>query len=307
MLEAFDFWHRRGEATDTMTTASTTDTATFTADWQRWHDARERSRRDPKGFFAIVGLFWLGDSPIALDGAPGAWSSVDGQVRVDLADGEWLRLDGERITGHHEFAPIPERGGLLLAFPGGHLEIAKRGGHDIARPRLDDAVFLSDYRGTPAYEPDPAWRIDATFHPFAEPKPVTVGAAIDGLQHVYDSPGELELTIGGETVRLTAFPGADGGLLVLFADATSGVTTYSALRSVAVAAPDADGRTTIDFNRAVNLPCAYTDFATCPLPPHENRLSVAIEAGERIPAERVEGVTIDDGIVLPERPAANGS
>jgi len=73
--------------------------------------------------------------------------------------------------------------------------------------------------------------------------------------------------------------------MVLFTDATSGVTTYAANRSLRVT-PEADGAVLLDFNRASNLPCAYTDLATCPLPPQENRLSVAIEAGERIPHER---------------------
>ncbi|MNY79555.1 hypothetical protein D3C86_2202340 [compost metagenome] len=72
---------------------------------------------------------------------------------------------------------------------------------------------------------------------------------------------------------------------MLFTDATSGKTTYAANRSLTVA-PAADGTARLDFNRAVNLPCAYTDLATCPLPPAENRLAVAIEAGEQIPYER---------------------
>lgn len=63
------------------------------------------------------------------------------------------------------------------------------------------------------------------------------------------------------------------------------MTTYAANRSLQVDAPDADGNVTLDFNRATNLPCAYTDFATCPLPPAENRLPVAVEAGEKIPYE----------------------
>jgi hypothetical protein len=74
-------------------------------------------------------------------------------------------------------------------------------------------------------------------------------------------------------------------LHILFTDATSGVTTYAANRSLRVPAPDADGTVILDFNRATNLPCAYTEFATCPLPPAENRLPVAVEAGEQIPHE----------------------
>ena len=76
------------------------------------------------------------------------------------------------------------------------------------------------------------------------------------------------------------------GLFALFTDATSGVTTYGACRSLFVAAPAEDGAVLLDFNRATNLPCAYTDLATCPLPPADNRLAVAIEAGELLPYER---------------------
>jgi uncharacterized protein (DUF1684 family) len=75
-------------------------------------------------------------------------------------------------------------------------------------------------------------------------------------------------------------------LIVLFTDATSGVTTYAANRALQLEAPGPDGRVVLDFNRATNLPCAYTDLATCPLPPPENRLPVPIEAGEKIPDER---------------------
>ena len=98
-------------------------------------------------------------------------------------------------------------------------------------------------------------------------------------------PGEVEFEAGGQTLRLTAFNGqTPGSLFILFTDTTSGVTTYPANRSLPVPAPDGDGRVTLDFNRAVNLPCAYTEFATCPLPPAGNRLPVAVEAGEKSPA-----------------------
>ena len=74
----------------------------------------------------------------------------------------------------------------------------------------------------------------------------------------------------------------DGDLLVLFSDETAGVTTHPAVRSLSIQAPTA-GEVTLDFNRAVNLPCAYTPYATCPYPPLENRLPIAVTAGERLP------------------------
>lgn len=124
------------------------------------------------------------------------------------------------------------------------------------------------------------------YRPFDEPTDVTVGSVVEGLQHVYAAPGVVEFEIDGQPLALTAFNGhAPGSLHILFTDATSGVTTYAANRSLQVAAPGSDGTVILDFNRAANLPCAYTKFATCPLPPTGNRLPVAIEAGELIPYE----------------------
>jgi hypothetical protein len=125
--------------------------------------------------------------------------------------------------------------------------------------------------------------VPGRYLPYREPRDVAVGSVVDGLKHVYQAPGMVEFTLDGYSLRLTAFNGgAPGSLHILFTDATSGVTTYQASRSLPVAAPGEDGAVTLDFNRAVNLPCAYTEFATCPLPPPENRLPVAVEAGELI-------------------------
>jgi uncharacterized protein (DUF1684 family) len=97
----------------------------------------------------------------------------------------------------------------------------------------------------------------------------------------------VEFTLNGRDFSLTAFPGPEtGSLFILFTDATSGVTTYPANRSLQLPSPTADGTVVLDFNRAANLPCAYTDLATCPLPPAENRLPVAVDAGDKIPYER---------------------
>lgn len=278
-----------------MTTTATADLDrdAFVQAWEDWHRAHEERRNAPLGFHAITELAWLGPAPVRLTGAPGLWSAdADGPV-VDLADGESLSLDGEQITGRHAFGVIPERASVNVGFlddgVAGSIEIAQRGGHTIARPRRSDHPFLSEYAGTPAYEPDPRWRVEARFVPFDPPVPTEVGAAVDGLTHVYDAVGRLEFTWGDGSFALTAFPGHGSGLLVLFTDATSGRTTYAANRSVAVDLPGEDGWTTIDFTRATNLPCAYTDFATCPLPPRENRLTIDVEAGEKTPLSRVRG------------------
>ncbi|MFF3934987.1 DUF1684 domain-containing protein [Streptomyces phaeofaciens] len=263
------------------------DRTGFAQEWEEWHRQKEEVLAGPHGFLAITSLRWLAPEPARFDDAPGAWSSTAEGVVVDLAEGEELTVDGTVVRGRHAFGVIAERDSVYAAAGDTLIEVAKRGGHDIVRPRHPDNALRTSFTRTPAYDPDPRWVRQGRFVAYPQPRPVTVGAAVEGLEHVYDSPGQVEFELEGETHRLTAFNGkAPGSLTVLFTDATSGVTTYAANRSLQIAPPDSEGHVTVDFNRAGNLPCAYTDLATCPLPPTENRLPVAVEAGERIPLER---------------------
>ena len=285
-------------STSDTTAAHERETSSFTADWRRWHEDHERRRADPGGFLAITGLYWITERNQRVPEVPGIWRLGDYGPVVELDDDEHLRIDGIELSGIHEWAEIAERGGVIAEHDGGLLEIARRGGRHILRPRRGDHAYLSRYSGTPVYEADLEWRREAFYRPFDAPRPTEVGAAVDGLTHVYDAPGVLEFTVGNTNHRLTAFSGrTPGELFVLFTDETSGVTTYAANRSLQVPAPDGEGRTVLDFNRAVNLPCAYTDFATCPLPPGENHLSFAVTAGEKVPEERVEGRLVEVGLV----------
>jgi uncharacterized protein (DUF1684 family) len=278
-------------STETISTdnaAPAIDRATFGTAWEAWHAAHETQRASEHGFLAITGLHFLTEEPQRFADAPGAWSATAAGPVVDLADGEELSVDAGPLTGRHAFGPIAERDGLNVVAGDAVIEVAKRGGHIIVRPRHPDTAFRAAYRGTPTYLPNPRWVAAARFLSFETPREVTVDAAVEGLQHVYEAPGELEFELRGETFRLTVFNGhTPGSFLVLFTDATSGITTYAANRALSVDAPDASGATTLDFNRAVNLPCAYTDYATCPLPPAENRLPIGIEAGEKTPLDRI--------------------
>lgn len=263
------------------------DRAAFLKDWQAWHEQREKQLADPHGFLAVTGLSWLSDDPVPVPGAPGKWWSDAEGAHVDLGEGEELVVAGEAVTGRYDFGVIPERGGIDAAFGDAVIEVAKRGGRDIVRPRHPDNPLRLGFREVPVYPPNPRWALVARYLPFDAPRPTTVGSAIEGLQHVYDAPGELEFEYRGEAFRLTAFASDHGDrLTVLFTDATSGLTTYAACRVLSLAPPGDDGLVDLDFNRAANLPCAFTDLATCPLPPPENRLPIGIEAGEKTPHER---------------------
>jgi uncharacterized protein (DUF1684 family) len=263
------------------------DIEAFIRDWREWHSRQEARLADPHGFLAITSLHWLRDTQQRFDDAPGQWSAGPDGVRVVLAPGEQLVVDGSPVQGEHNFGVIAERGSVFPASGDAVIEVARRGGHDILRPRHPGNPLRVEFTGTPAYEPDPRWAVTGLYTPFDEPRPTTVGAAVAGLEHVYDAPGRILFELEGRALSLTAFNGyAPGSLMVLFTDATSGITTYAANRSLRIDPPAADGTVWLDFNRAANLPCAYTDLATCPLPPAENRLPIAVEAGEKIPRER---------------------
>ncbi|WP_280350202.1 DUF1684 domain-containing protein [Nocardia abscessus] len=267
--------------------AAPTPTDAFIADWQDWHRGQEARLAAPHGFLAITNLHWLTETPQRFPDAPGSWSTDAEGVTVVLDDGDELVIEGTAVRGRYVFGIIPERGGVDAVWRDAVIEVAKRGGHDIVRPRHPGNSLRTAFQGTPAYAPHPRWVVAGRYVPFAQPRPTTVGAAVEGLEHVYDAPGQIEFELEGRPLRLTAFDGKDpGSLTVLFTDETSGVTTYAANRVLHLAPPAGDGTVRLDFNRAANLPCAYTDLATCPLPPTENRLPVAIEAGEKIPFER---------------------
>ncbi len=262
------------------------DPGEFAAAWRAWHAGHEARRADPHGFLAITSLHWLTGTPQRFTDAPGAWHTGPDGVWVRLVGDEYLVVDGTTVRGRYSFGVMPERGGVTVSWGKIEIEVAKRGGRDIIRPRHPDTWLRLKFAGTPAYLPDPRWVITGRYLPFRQPRPVTVAAAAAGLRHVYDAPGQVEFELAGRSLRLTAFPGAEpGGLTVLFADATSGFTTYPASRVLQLGPPGPDGQVVLDFNRAANPPCAYTDLATCPLPPPENRLPVAIEAGEKTPYE----------------------
>ncbi|KQW53169.1 hypothetical protein ASC77_02405 [Nocardioides sp. Root1257] len=232
----------------------------FEVEWHSWHDEREMRLRDPRGWLAITAIHWLSDAPERFDDVPGAWSGDGSGATVRLDAGESLEVDGVVLgPGSHLLGPLDEDG-LTVTFGDAVAQVADRDGRPIVRPRHADSPNLNAYRGTPCYPPDPAWVLPARF--------------VDD---------EVVFTYAGAEHRLVAWPEDDGCLWILFRDATSGVTTYPANRQLLTAPPAPDGAVELDLNRAINMPCAYTDFATCPLPPAANTLPFAVEAGEQIP------------------------
>jgi uncharacterized protein (DUF1684 family) len=259
------------------------DPSKFAAQWERWHRAHEVQRARAHGFLAVTGMHWLTLDPQRFDDAPGSWSSDDDGVRVELADGEELVVGHDRVRGDHHFKDVDELG-IQASFGNAIVEVCRRDGHFMIRPRHPDHVVRTTYAGTPAFPASVDWVVRGTLTRRDPPRSITVAANVEGLTHVYESPGEVAFTLAGQSLRLVAFNGEEAGeLFIVFTDATAGETTYAACRFLTVDAPGPEGYVTMDFNRATNPPCAYTDFATCPLPPTENHLKVPVEAGEKRP------------------------
>ncbi|WP_066586561.1 DUF1684 domain-containing protein [Cellulomonas timonensis] len=262
------------------------DRAAFAAEWEAWHAAREEYFRAPHGWVAITALHWLTSDSATLDGVPGRWSSVDGTVRIEAAASDGVTLpDGSTVDGAAELTPVEGAPGLAVRAGDLLLEVARRTGHDIVRVHDPKATQLAEFAGIPTFAPDPAWAVQARLDRYDAAQTVTTGAVVDGLEHHHTAIGTVTFTLGGVDQSLIVFDG-NHGASVLFRDATSGVTTYPGARTLALGPVAEDGTLTLDFNRAANLPCGLTQFATCPVAPAQNTLTVAVEAGEKWVAGR---------------------
>jgi uncharacterized protein (DUF1684 family) len=150
--------------------------------------------------------------------------------------------------------------------------------------RLKDGAspLVQNFVGMEYFDVTPAWRIEARFEPHDPPLTITI-PNVFGTLGEEESPGAMVFEVDGTTYRLDMWRDSDDpeNYFTAFGDTTNAGSTYGAGRFLWVDAPDAWGRTVVDFNRAYNPPCAFSPFATCPLPPAQNRLPLAIAAGER--------------------------
>ncbi|MDL5365576.1 DUF1684 domain-containing protein [Xanthomonas sp. NCPPB 2654] len=267
----------------------------FLADQQRWREQRRQELQAPDGWTSLVGLHWLELKEHYIGSGPGSGirlavgparmalvSRVDGQVFLTPEPGAALRMDGKplqrrtRLYSDHDATPS------VVEFDDGKgkLSLIARGGRYALRVKHADAPTRLGFAGLSDWPPAESWRIRGRFVPNAPGKTLPI---VDIIGVTTESPnaGALEFERDGKRLRLEAIGEPGRPLFVVFADRTSGRGSYPAGRFLDVPAPNADGSVVLDFNRAYNPPCAFTPFATCPLPPPENRLDLAVEAGEK--------------------------
>jgi uncharacterized protein (DUF1684 family) len=164
------------------------------------------------------------------------------------------------------------------------LYLIERGGRLAFRVKDSESAGRRSFRGLDWYPVSEAYRIRGRFVPYDPPRKIPI-ANVLGTVEPMESPGYVAFTVSGREVKLDAVleePDAKE-LFLIFKDATAGKDTYPAGRFLYAEMPK-DGEVVLDFNKAYSPPCAFTSFATCPLPPRQNRLAVRIEAGEKKPA-----------------------
>jgi uncharacterized protein (DUF1684 family) len=198
-------------------------------------------------------------------------------------------------SGEHSWN-LDSLGDAEIIFDGLKVELVLRGGSPVVRPRDPNAAMLKEFSGVQTFDYNPDFRVEAQLEKTATPIEVVVGSVVQGLTHAYVSQGFLTFEYSGENYQLTAFDKSNSeDLLIYFKDDTSGKSTYSTGRSVTAYAQN-DGTYIIDFNFSGNFPCAYTDFATCPIAPPENKLPFAISVGESKPPTRITYEGIKDQV-----------
>lgn len=280
-------------ATAADTAAPAFDAAAHQKEIETWRAERVAGLKKEDGWFSLVGLSWLdegenrfGSDPenkvvLPEDKSPklaGVLVREGDKVRVKVEPGVTVTSDGKPVTALelvHDNAGKP----TVLEMGPVSFFVIKRGDRLGVRVKDKKSPALAAFHGLDNYPVQPAWRIEARFEPYDPPKEVPIPNVLGQVANE-PSPGAIVFDWQGQTYRLDALGSVEEGLSLIFADQTNGKETYGAGRFLETG-PPRDGKVVIDFNLAYNPPCAFTAYATCPLPPAQNRLALRVEAGEK--------------------------
>ena len=276
--------------------SSKIDANAYAKEIAQWQTQRLAELQREDGWLTLLGLFWLkeGNNKIGSDKSNdivlsneqmGPQSAVfvlkNGVVQFAAQPKSGFTIAGKPVTQLVELKSDEDGSPTVLQLGSLTFQIIKRGDKLGLRVKDKQNPDRINFQGTQFYPADLKWRIDAQFVPYNPPKAVPITNVL-GMESGESSPGAVKFAVDGNSYQLDAITEkGETKYFMIIADKTSGKETYPAGRYLYVDPPDASGRMVIDFNKAYSPPCAFTKFATCPLPPRQNRLSFAIEAGEK--------------------------
>jgi uncharacterized protein len=267
----------------------------YRAEVQAWRQERETRLKADGGWLTLAGLFWLkegpnrfgtdpaGDIVLPEGSAPakaGVFELKGEQVTVALRPGANGRIGGKPVSGAAAMRPDTSGSPDVLEIGTLSLNVIKRGERFGIRLKDKNSAIRRSFTGLHWFDVGEAYRVEARWVSYPQPKPVKVPNVL-GQTEAMPSPGYAEFEMGGKPVRLDGVledPHAEQ-LFFILRDQTSGKETYGAGRFLYADLPKS-GKVVLDFNKAYNPPCAFTPYATCPLPPPQNWMPVRIDAGE---------------------------
>ena len=268
--------------------------AAYREEIERWRRERLDRLRSPDGWLSVVGLFWLepGENSVGTDPSnrivvPGG-RATDRLGTIALSEDRALFTAAPGSDVRHAGAPVEtvelrsDAGGPPTVLTRGRVSfyLIRRSGRLAVRVKDTGSAARRGFRGIESFPIEPGWRVEARFEPYDPPRELPIANVLGGVDGER-CPGAIVFERAGATHSLDAIvETAEPDLFVIFGDETNGVETYGAGRFL-YAPRAAGGRTVLDFNKAYNPPCVFTPYATCPLPPSQNRLPLRVEAGEK--------------------------
>lgn len=265
-----------------------------------WRVGRVQRLTKPDGWLSLVGMHWLdigntrvgsaADNGTRLDVGPAHVGVVsvgkDGSITLLPEQAAGITVDGKPAIGSVKLVPDadPVAEQSVVGFNRGDASfvVVKRGDRYALRVRDALAPTRTGFPGIPYFDIDPSFRLAASFTPHPTGSKIDI-VNILGMVEPMDNPGTVTFQKDGKSYTLEAVDEGDHRLFLIYADRTSGHDSYAAARFLYAAYPDATGKTIVDFNQGYNPPCAFTPYSTCPMPPLQNRLDLAITAGEKKP------------------------
>ncbi len=275
-------------------TKAPVDDGAYYQEIESWHQQRvENSLKGQQGWLNLVGLFWLKDGsntfgsdqsndlvfPDKMPGKAGVFILQNGEVRMQLTKG--IQVECEGLSVSDKVLYYPDSTYFPIAIYGSiQYHVVKRADELGIRVRDLQSDAIVRFKGVDRYAVDTLWRLKAHFEPAGQSRKLEI-TNIVGQTYMQSSPGTLVFNIEGTTYKLDVLDEGGEDYFVIFGDNTNEEITYPSGRYMYVKKPDEAGNVVVDFNKAYNPPCAFTDYATCPLPPRQNILDVEITAGEK--------------------------
>lgn len=286
----------------------------YAQSWEQWHRKREEQLNSQYGWLSLRSIDWLPNhQTVTIQGFPGSWTQHEDTVIYTPEPGHEVTNRGQVLTEPITIT-VNARADVNVEdfdYEGVRAQLIKRIGDTrtfAVRQRDPESITRKSFNGVPHFSPNKKWVVPARYVPLEKASTIETTAVLGDLSHDETAIGTLYVQINGTDYSLIVFQGhnddsgwtqvnestgeieyldnrqdTDGKGFILFKDATSGKETYGGARAFGIDISSPEDVTYLDFNKATNLPCAFTYYCTCPLAPPENIFPISITAGEKTP------------------------